>query len=415
MDTIGSGQTLRVLLISTRETTRDEVGEALSRAFSDQRLYWVAQSELALPRAQDVMPQVILVDSELDGGNANSLIKTLAPRLPGTAIIAMVEWDAMARASQAVLAGARAFVTKPLQADDLATAVRQVLALTRPAGEPPPQPRPVGHVVAFIAPKGGTGRTTLAVNTALAAFEADREPVVLVDADFAAPAIDVLLNLPPGRDILHLLPRLARLDEQLVEGVLARHTSGVQALLAPPPGELDAPITLPQVQQILVVLKSMFRWVFVDLGLPMDETAYAFLDSADLIILSVLPEMVGLRNTRHMLDQLHARGYPDESVWLVLNRDGLQGGVAARDIEERLRVTLRYSVPDDQPLATHSINRGIPVMVSHPRSALGRSYRALAERISRELQPSAADEPAPGGLLGRLLGPRRSTSPSAGG
>ena len=415
MDTIGSAQTLRVLLISTREATRDEVGEALGRAFSDQRLYWVAQSELALPRAQDVMPHVILVDSELDGGNANSLIKTLAPRLPGAAIIAMVEWDAIARASQAVLAGARAFVTKPLQADDLAAAVRQVLAATRATGEAMPQPKPVGHVVAFCAPKGGTGRTTLAVNVALALHEVDREPVALVDADYAAPAVDVVLNLPGGRDIGHLLPRLSRLDESLVEGVLARHSTGVQALLSPPPGELEAPISLPQVQQILVVMKRMFRWVLVDLGLPMDDTAYAFLDSADLIVMSVLPEMVGLRNTRHMLDQLHARGYPDDSVWLVLNRDGLTGGVPARDIEERLRVTLRYSIPDDQPLATHSINRGVPVMVSHPRSALGRAYRGLAERVSRELR-HAGEEQAPesGGLLGRLLNPRRSASTSGG-
>ncbi len=414
MDTIGSAQTLRVLLISTRETTRDEVGEALSRGFSDQRLYWVAQSELALPRAQDVMPHVILVDSELDGGNANSLIKTLAPRLPGAAIIAMVEWDAMARASQAVLAGARAFVAKPLQVDDLAAAVRQVLAAAHAAGEPMPQPKPVGHVVAFCAPKGGTGRTTLAVNAALAVREVDREPVVLVDADYAAPAIDVLLNLPGGRDIGHLLPRLSRLDESLVEGVLARHTTGVQALLAPPPGELEAPISLPQVQQILVVLKRMFRWVFVDLGLPMDETAYAFLDSADLIVMSLLPEMVGLRNTRHMLDQLHARGYPDESVWLVLNRDGLPGGVPARDIEDRLRVTLRYSIPDDQPLVTHSINRGVPVMVSHPRSALGKAYRGMAERVSRELRHAGAETVESGGLLGRLLNPRRSASTTGG-
>jgi len=42
-------------------------------------------------------------------------------------------------------------------------------------------------------------------------------------------------------------------------------------------------------------------------------------------MMSVLPEMVGLRNTRLMLDQLHARGYPDEKVWMVLNRATLRG------------------------------------------------------------------------------------------
>jgi len=407
---------LRVLLVSAREATRDEVGEALNRAFSDQRLYWVAQSELALPRAQDLMPQVILVDSELDNANVISLIKTLATRLSAVAVVALVEWDAMARASQAVLAGARAFVTKPLQAEELASTLRQVLGSARAAGEaPPPQTQVSGHVVAFCAPKGGTGRTTLAVNSALAVLEVTREPAVLVDADYASPAVDVLLNLPGERDIGQLLSRLSRLDESLVSGVLARHTTGLQVLLAPPPGELQSGITLPQVQQILVVLKRMFRWVFVDVGLPMDEAAYAYLDGADLIIMSVLPEMVGLRNTRHMLDQLHARGYPDDNIWLVLNRDGMAGGVAARDIEDRLRVSLRYAVPDDQPLVTHSVNRGVPVMVSHPRSAVGRAFRGLGERLHRELGAAGADAAADsGGLLGRLLNPRRSPSASGG-
>ncbi len=414
MDTIGSGQTLRLLLISAREASRDEVGEALNRWPGDQRLYWVAQSELALSRAQDLVPQVILVDSELDGANAISLIKTLAPRLPAAAIIALVEWDAIARASQAVLAGARAFVTKPLQAEELVAALRQVLGTVRGTGDAPGEAYQQGDVIAFCAPKGGTGRTTLAINTALALLEATHEPVVLVDADYASPAVDVALNLPTGRDIGHLLPRLTRLDEALVSGVLARHTTGLQVLLAPPPGELEAPITLPQVQQILVVLKRMFRWVVVDLGLPLDETAFGFLDTADLIVMSVLPEMVGLRNTRHMLDQLHARGYPAATIWPVLNREGMGGGVSVRDIEDRLRVTLRHTVPDDQALVTHSVNRGVPVLVSHPRSAVGKAYRGLGESIHRALREPATEATEPSGILGRLFSPRRSASTSSG-
>lgn len=416
MDTIGSAQTLRILLISAREAARDEVGEALSNWFGDHRLYWVAQADLALARAQDLMPQVILVDSELDGANVITLIKTLATRLPGAPIIALVEWDAMSRASQAVLAGARAFVTKPIQAEELIAALRQVVGMARAGAEAPAVAKPAGQVIVFCAPKGGTGRTTLAINTALAVLEVAREPVVLVDADYASPAADVLLNLPGERDVGHLLPRLARLDDSLVTGVLARHATGLQVLLAPPPGELEAPITLPQVQQILVVLKRMFHWVFIDLGLPMDETAYGFLDGADLIVMSVLPEMVGLRNTRLMLAQLHGRGYPADSIWLVLNRDGLPGGVPVRDIEDRLRINVRHTVPDDQPLATHSVNRGVPIMVSHPRSALGRALRGLGERVHRELSDSVGPDAAaePDGLLGRFLKPRRSPSTTGG-
>jgi pilus assembly protein CpaE len=241
--------------------------------------------------------------------------------------------------------------------------------------------------VVFCAPKGGTGRTTLAINTALAVRMATSKPVALVDADFAAPALDVALNLPSERNVTDLLPRLSRLDEDLISGVLAVHASGLQVLLAPPPADLSAPISLPQVQHILVVLQRMFPWVFVDLGLPMDETAFAFLDSADRIVLSVLPEMVGLRNTRLMLDQLQDLGYREDKVCLVLNRASMKGGVSQSDIEERLRVRVNHRIPDDQPAATQSINRGVPLVANRQRGTVARAMRNLAQQLIDGLEP----------------------------
>ena len=236
--------------------------------------------------------------------------------------------------------------------------------------------------------------------------------MALVDADYAAPALDVALNLPADRTINDLLPRLSQLDDDLVSGVMVSHVSGVQVLLAPPPEGVASPIPLQQVQQIMVALKRIYPWVLVDLGLPMDETAYAFLDDADRIVMSVLPEMVGLRNTRLMLSQLHGRGYPDERVWLVLNRSSLPGGVSRKSIEERLGVDIRNEIPDDQALATHAVNRGVPIMMGGTRGAVAKAMAKLAEELVRDLRPRAlrseeagADE---GGSLLRRLIPRRS-------
>ncbi|MCC7352520.1 MAG: AAA family ATPase [Anaerolineae bacterium] len=407
MPTLIPGEALRILLVSTAESARDEIGESLARGAGDHRLYWVAQPELAPVRAQDLVPHVVLVDDALGGADANALITQLSSRVPGAAILALIEAGAMNRARQAVLAGARGFVTKPLHTDDLIASLRQVLAQRGSrTQEPEGGGGANGRIIVFCAPKGGTGRTTLAINTAVSLQAIDRRSVILVDADFAAPALDVALNLYQERNISDLLPRLSRLDEDLVSSVLASHVSGVRILLAPPPGDLSTPITLPQVQQVLARLKKMFPWVVVDLGLPLDETAFAFLDGADRIVMTVLPEMVGLRNTRLMLDQLHERGYPNEKLWLVLNRATIPGGISARDIGERLHVQVRYRIPDDQPLATHSVNRGVPMVMSHRRSAVARAIRQLARMLAddlrHEMMPASMGEEAKGGLMGRL-------------
>ncbi|HNS51323.1 MAG TPA: hypothetical protein PKO09_09065 [Anaerolineae bacterium] len=387
-----AGQTLRLLVVSAREGARDELGQALSAWRREHRLYWVSQPDLAPARAQELVPHAIVVDDDMAGGQVVALIRDLVARAPGAAILALVEAGEVDRARQAVLAGARGFLTKPLQPDEFLATLQQALA-ARAAGlrEPEPVGKPAGWGVVFCAPKGGTGRTTLAINTAVSLHQATRRRVVLVDADYSAPALDVALNVHSQRDITDLLPRLARLDEELIRGVLAHHASGIDVLLAPPPADLSSPISLPQVQHLTVLLKRIFPWVIVDLGLPLDEMAFAFLDVADRIVMTVLPEMVGLRNTRLMLDQLHDRGYGQDKIWLVLNRASIKAGVSVADIEERLKMKVTYRVPDDQPLATYSINRGVPLVMSHRGSAVARAVRGLAKMLA-EAHPAPEPE-----------------------
>jgi len=375
-------QTLRILLVSARTSVRQEVDDALMSTSIDHQLYWVSQSDLALIRAQELMPDVILVDDELEGADAIALIRQLAARVVSSAILTLIAPDEVNIAGQAVLAGARGFMIKPLNADDLLTTLAQVLLQRQSmSNDTRTEEEMSGRVVVFCSSKGGTGRTTLALNTAVSLRTLTNKPVIIVDADFAAPALDVALNLHSDRSIVDLLPRLSHFDEELAAGILASHVSGIQVLLASPEAGHTFAMSLPQVQQVLVALKRMFAWVIVDLGLPLDEAAFAFLDSADRIVITVLPEMVGLRNTRLMIDQLHAAGYPDDKTWLVVNRATLRGGVTVKAIEERLGMAVKHSVPDDQPLATHSINLGVPVVMGYPRSAVAHAMVEMAQQL----------------------------------
>lgn len=408
-----TGSTLRILLVSTREDCRDAIGQSLDGWVSDYRLFWVSQPDLAVGRAQELLPQVILVDDNLAGASPSAFVGLLTKQVSSAACLVLIEPDNTVEARRAVLVGARGFFIKPVQGEELVTTLQQVLGQE---GAPAVQPAHVqtvaqGRVVVFCAPKGGTGRTTLAINTAISlqqiaarASSMAQNAVSLVDADYASPAIDVALNLQGQRTIVDLLPRLARLDQDAVMGVLAPHASGVRALLAPTPETLEQPISLPQVQEVLTWLKRMFPWVIVDLGLPMDETAFAFLDSADRIVISVVPEMVGLRNTRLLLDQLRSRGYTDEKILLVLNRADLKGGVSADDIEKRLHITIADRIPDDQPLVTYSINRGVPLVMSHRRSALARAFTGFAQHLETELPVAPGFDTGESGRRGGLFG-----------
>jgi len=369
----------------------------------------------ALDLAARERPSVVLLDvilPDMDGFEVCRRIKND----PGTQFLQVILVTGLSGAEQRVngaKVGADDFITKPPDEQELLTRIKSLARIhdlqTELAGlgsTPARVERAAERLVVFCAFKGGTGRTMLALNTAVSLHKRSGKPVVLMDADYTLPALDVALNLRSDLTVADLLARQSYLDEDLLSGVLAAHASGVKVLLAPPPGHDGSHlVSLPQVQEILAVLKRMFPWVVVDLGLPLDEAAYAFLDEADRILVSVVPEMVALRNTRRLVDQLNLRGYPEDKVWLVLNRATIRGGVSKADIEGRLRMNaaLTYLVPDDQALVTLSINRGIPLVLSHGRSDVGRAIDQLAQRLIDDLPGPETVEPgaAPGRRRGR--------------
>jgi pilus assembly protein CpaE len=394
MTDLVSGYRVSILLISASEEARDEVGNALVGWSFDYRLHWVSQPSIAMARAEELLPDIILIDDTVSEAEAIPLVRQLVARVPRAKILFMATGASVDLARQAVLAGARGFVTKPLRAQDLTRTLNEVLTGTTSA--PPPPVRAKGRVIVFCAPKGGTGRTTLAINTAVSLRSLTDEPVLLVDADYAAPALDVALNVRSDRTLTDLLPRLAGLDDELFRSIVAPHASGISVLLSPPPFT-PSPAMPSQVQALLVTLKGMFPWVVVDQGLPIDDTAFAFLDGADAIVVVALPEMVGLRNVRLLLDQFQERGHARHKVWLVLNRSSMAGGVPRGDIQTHLEAEFRHTIPDDQLLASHSINRGVPLVMSHRRSAVARAIRDLAGRLLQALgaeEPVAEESPA---------------------
>ena len=94
-----------------------------------------------------------------------------------------------------------------------------------------------GQVVAVFSPKGGVGRTTVAVNLAVAAATELGKKVVLVDGSFQFGDVGVLLNLnPKNKSIADLIPELetgrARVARHVRDQPHRRHPRAARPALA---------------------------------------------------------------------------------------------------------------------------------------------------------------------------------------
>ena len=120
-------ETVRILLVSSQEAMRDQVVGMLQDRLPNYRVYWVSQPDLALGRAEELVPHLILVNDDLPRTSMGSIERELLSHAPGAALHVLIEPSALAEASQAMLAGARGFLPKPLEPEQFVNSLREVL------------------------------------------------------------------------------------------------------------------------------------------------------------------------------------------------------------------------------------------------------------------------------------------------
>ena len=86
-----------------------------------------------------------------------------------------------------------------------------------------------GQIIAVFSPKGGVGRTTIAVNMAIAAATELGKSVLLMDGSFQFGDVGVLLNLnPKNKSIADLVPELEAGEPESLDTFVINHSAGVQ-------------------------------------------------------------------------------------------------------------------------------------------------------------------------------------------
>ena len=233
-------------------------------------------------------------------------------------------------------------------------------------------------VLSVFSTKGGTGKTTIAVNLAVALARCGKR-VALVDLDLQFGDVGVFLNIPRC-DTISDLAGEANLSPSVINGCLYKHRTGVSVLCAPSSPELAETVHTEHLDKILTVLRSEFDYVVCDLSPILDDTTLFALDRSDTVYFITNPEIPALKNTRTCMGIIRALNCA-EKVRLVLNRDG-DPFIGRKDVESALDMQPVLVVPVDTKSASAAINRGIPVIESYPHSKI---TKAIVDFAGKEV------------------------------
>lgn len=243
-----------------------------------------------------------------------------------------------------------------------------------------------GHVVSVFAPKGGVGKTTVAVNMAVALRQQTRAEVLLFDADVGVGNVSAVLDVPYRLGLADLADSAPEewTDAAFEQAVSLHAESGVRVLTW---GVDPAQSERVGVDLLLAALRwarNHHSYVIVDNHPGYDDRTMAMLAVANEIFLVVTPEVGALRNSSQFLELARELGLGNV-IRVIVNR--ANHGIRIKDMETTLGLPVSATVVSNGPKAVIASNEGRPVVTKFPREKIADDLHSVARLVT---QPESA-------------------------
>lgn len=262
-----------------------------------------------------------------------------------------------------------------------------------------PEPVAEARIVAIASGKGGTGKSFLATNLAIALHRAGRR-VGVVDCDFGLGNAHLLFGVNPRLSIYHLLQGLAPPAAVLTPtphgpGLVAGG-SGISSL-----SDLDER-HFAVLARGLGLLARQHDTLLLDCAAGLSPQSLSTILAAEQFIVVTNPEIAALTDAYALIKCL-ARQQRPPMAHVVVNRVTARG--EGRPTFERLAevarrfagCTLHYlgEILEDRAVTQRRLGQP-PLIVSHPECETSRAIREVQENLEEVVGPLIQGAP-PGG------------------
>ncbi|HEU6439627.1 MAG TPA: AAA family ATPase [Terriglobales bacterium] len=264
-----------------------------------------------------------------------------------------------------------------------------------------------GQIVIVFNPKGGVGKTTIAVNVASLLQIRKGQRVLLVDCDTVTGHVASSLGLENTRTVADAWTE--ELDSGVAESfaeIAAKHQNGL-SVLAMAESPLHTEILEPKrVAEAITSACGVYDWVIVDMHPDYGPLNQVIFERADKIIVPVTPDVPAIRAAvqfREVAVELEIR----ERLAMVVNR--ANSGVSVADMERTVGMPALAEVRSAGMLFVRAANEGRSAVERFPKEKVIDDIETLCNRMMATKESGAAKSGQ--GFLGIFSG-GRNTNPS---
>ncbi|QJW47996.1 response regulator [bacterium BFN5] len=376
---------IRMLIVDDMTATRENIIKLMEFQPKLAIVGQVTSAEEAIQLANQITPDVILMDIHMPGMDGITAAQIISQELPDTGIVLMSIQSDAEQIRQARLAGANQYLAKPFTGDEL---LRAVKAAHYDKQHSVPGDGIIsdtlGHIITVFSTKGGIGKTTISTNLAVAIAEKTGKNIVVVDADLHFGDVALFMNLLPQKTIADLANEIEHVKAESINQYLTPFNENVKVLPAPFRPEQADIVTASRFSSILSLLRQQFQYVIVDTAPVFNETIRTALDAADQVLIVSALDVPTIKNIKLCLEIMESLQYPEEKIKVILNRANSEGGMEAAEVEEILCCKITATLPSEGKVVVPAVNKGIPFVLSHPDTLISESIYELARTVDEE-------------------------------
>jgi len=239
------------------------------------------------------------------------------------------------------------------------------------------------QVIAVVAPKGGQGKTTIAINLATGLAEVAPNSVVLVDSDLQFGDVGNALDVVAVRTLADIVDSSVD-DEMVLKTSLARHSDDFFVVPAPRTPEDADNVSAEDLARLITALSAIFSYVVIDTAPGLGDHTLAVLENATAGIFVSNMSVPALRAMHSELSVLAAAGLLPARRRLVLNFSDSTSGITPKDAARIVGTDFDVVVPRSTGVLLAS-NLGVPLIHHDVRDAAAKAIRSLVT----DFEPSA--------------------------
>jgi DNA-binding response OmpR family regulator len=375
----------KILIVDDDIDTLRLVGITLERY--GYRIIAASNGQKALSLAKDEQPDLILLDIMMPGIDGYEVIRQLRSA-EDTQYIPVIMFTAKAQVEDKVQgfeAGADDFLTKPTHTRELLARVKAVLSRTTKSLDPATVNKR-SHMLAVIAPKGGVGVTTVALNLAIAIRKNAQEEVILADFRPGQGSLSLELGFSNPEGLNRLLQREpAEISRHAVEVELVHHNTGIRLLLSSPhPRDAQYSSSASQFEAIARTLHHMARYVVLDLGPGLNTTNEKVLGCCDEVFVILEPVPQTVLQGKALIQDLIQIGLGEGQIQAFLvNRVRSTMQLTLSQVQEQLGHKILTIATPEPELAFMASSRNIPMIIQQPEGMAAKHFSKLAADLSQ--------------------------------